>query len=302
MSLIRVPTHYSQHRSDSGRIASGIDTSDEEKSAVGSVRQLQNIPKALRDIFVPAPGNVFVGGDWAGIEWAIMIWLAHARGTGPAGFHEELLDRFFEAKFDPHCWLAAHAFGLDYEDLFRRHKAGESLKPRKLAKPYTHGYDYEGSPEGLAKSNHQPVEIGRKVCTAHDKAFLLRDLKTLLVAEATERGYAQTEAGFRRYFWDPIVVRKGKQITPKPSEILSHYGSGNAADLCKWELGNMYEELPANWCLRTTTHDSFVIEVPEPQADDGAAWLLAQMQRAVPFLGGRRWRADVRIGRDWRSV
>src|SRR6476619_2442244 len=95
----RVVTSYTMHRSASGRLTSGVDSSEPDKLR-GKVSQMQNVPKSVRDIVVAESGHVLVAADWAGIEWAIAMWMVGKVYND--GYHTDMLDRFYRGELDPH--------------------------------------------------------------------------------------------------------------------------------------------------------------------------------------------------------
>jgi DNA polymerase I-like protein with 3'-5' exonuclease and polymerase domains len=237
-------------------------------------QQVQNIPKELRDIVKAPDGHTFVGGDYSGIEWAITMWFVSKEYND--GYHTDMLDRFFAGEFDPHNYLAEIA--------------GCS---RQVAKIFTHGYNYDGSPRTLARNAGLKDDIGVAVCAAHDKAFKTRKWKDVVIRRAKKEHKIQTPLGWRCYDWS---------WQPKPSDVLAWLVSGTAADLCKRVMWSIFKDMPHNCRLVTSTHDSFLLQVPEADAEKKAQWLKEHMQRPISWLDGRQWRADVKIGKTWRDV
>jgi DNA polymerase I-like protein with 3'-5' exonuclease and polymerase domains len=224
---------------------------------------------------VAAPeGYTFIGGDYSGIEWAIAMWYCAKEYND--GYHIDMLDRFYRGEFDPHNFLAEIA-GCE----------------RQVAKVFTHGYNYDGSPRTLARNAGLSDSIGITVCTAHDKAFRTRSWKDALVSRAKKEHKIQTPLGWRCYNW---------AWQPKPSEVLAWLVQGTAADLCKWVMKSIFEGMPPDCRLVTSTHDSFLLQVPISGAQRQKEWLAEQMQQPIPWLGNRQWRADVRQGRTWKDV
>lgn len=287
-----IVTRYSMHRTGTGRLASGTDPTEAEKSRGLKPQQVQNIPKGLRDIFHAEPGHVFIGGDWSAIEWALVMYFA-SKLNHPKDFHKNTLDSFQSGDFDPHSWLAAHAYELPYLDLVAKKQRGEKVPERQICKVYTHGYNYDGSPDVLAQNAGHPIKIGRQVCKAHDKAFKTRAWKNYEVSEVKQYHYVETPLGWRRYFWD---------LDPKPQEVLASKVQGTAACLCKWILLRIAETLPEEARIVTTTHDSFVLQWPAGSAEMGAEYLAAQMEQKVPWLDDRKWKSEIDIGHTWKAV
>lgn len=281
----RMQTVYGLHRSDTGRLSSGLDPSDEEKVITRrKIAHVQNIPRKLRDMFVPDPGHVFIGGDWAGIEAAITWWFA-SKVDQPKGFHVAILDRFQRGEFDPHKFLASHAFDVQ--------ESAVTKEQRRVAKAYTHGRDFMGSPIGLARAAGHPDKVGVRVCRAHDEAFKLKPWWDHELALVKRRRFVQTPLGWRRYFND---------WKPKPQEVIATIVQATAADLCKWCLVRLFETAPLWFELLSSTHDSFLGQVPIEHEEVGKVYLKSAMEAPVPWLDGRTWRADVRSGDSWRAV
>lgn len=294
----RIVTSYSLHRSASGRLSSGVDSSEPDKLR-GKVTQVQNIPKGVRDIVVAPPGYTLIQGDWAGIEWAIAMWMASKYDDDT--FHLDLLDKFQAGNFDPHIYLASFANGVPESEV--------TPVMRKEAKPYTHGRTYLGSHRVLARNAGHKDAIGEKVCNAHEKAFKLGVWQAEVIANAKHNHYVQTPLGWRRYFWEnqknsPELAAKFGLWTPKPQEVIATLVSGTAADLCKVILNDIFLELPSGWEVLTTTHDSVLIMVPGrgDEVWNHMMWLRGKMSQPIPWLDGRGWKADVRSDINWKDV
>ena len=268
-------TTYSLHRTTTGRLASGLDDSDLDKGGRRTRKvNLQNWPKELRDVVRAPEGFAFIGADYSGIEWAIAMWMVSKEYND--GYHLDMLDRFYRGEFDPHTFLAEIA-GCE----------------RQVAKVFTHGYNYDGSPRSLARNAGLQDSVGITVCAAHDKAFRTRKWKDATVAKVKKAHKIQTPLGWRSYHWE---------WNPKPQEVLGRLVQGTAADLCKWVMGSIFRGLGGHCRLVTSTHDSFLVQVPDAKVGLVSEWLKDQMQQPVPWLDGRRWRADVKVGKTWKDV
>jgi DNA polymerase I-like protein with 3'-5' exonuclease and polymerase domains len=280
--LTWLKTQYSLHRSATGRLASGSDPTELEKRV--SRQQLQNVPKKIRDMVVAPPGQTLVGGDWAGVEWAIAIWYCwmQTRDT----YYDDMLKRFFRGEFDPHRYLASFAFGVP--------EAQITGQQRRVTKAYTHGRMFGGTPQGLSREAGHPIRVGFRVCNAHDRAFRPKPFQEAVLEQTKRRKYIQTPMGWRRWFWN---------WKPKPTEVLGSIIQATAADLCKVVLRECLsssEVASGEITILTTTHDSIVVMSPDPER--AAAWLKAKMEMPIPWLEGRKWRADIKIGKNWREV
>ena len=264
--LIQVPTTYSLHRADTGRLASGSTGIEKEGASVRrKMQQMQNYPKPIRDIFCAAPGHSLVGLDYAGIEWAItMHECAHL--NQPAGFHEDLLSRFRAGDFDPHIHLAAAAYNVP--------PASVDSDQRQSVKQFTHGRTYAGSPDTLGRKtiisparslayalDNNVIKGGRchacrpsvvphdiprhiknkhngfrsaifqMICDVHEEAFRVGYWQKFLKEQTKRTHYVDTPLGWRRYFW---------AYEPKLPEVLAQRIQATASDLLKWILVRMF--------------------------------------------------------------
>ena len=284
MKRRRAITNYSLHRTKSGRLSSGVDTSDLDKGIKGSrTTNQQNIPPELRDIIVADKGMCFVAADYCSIEWAIFMWMC-GNEVGN-GYHHTLLDKYRRGEFDPHRYLASFAFDIPESEV--------NETQRKTCKPYTHGRNYLGGERTLARNAGHPQEVGFRVCAAHEKAFKVHTTQLAILARAKREHYIQTPLGWRCYFWD---------FDPKPTEVIATLVQGTAADLCKTTLRVIVEALPSGWELINTSHDSFLLHVPKANAPLAQEKLKGWLERPISWLGGRTWRCDVKIGENWLEV
>jgi DNA polymerase I-like protein with 3'-5' exonuclease and polymerase domains len=278
-------TQYSQHRAETGRLSSGIDTTDAEKTK-RQIQQVQNIPRALRDMVRAEPGRIFVAADWSAIQWALAMWFAAKVGRPPA-YHLALLERQQRGEMDPHTYLASVAFNTSEAEVLEFQ--------RRACKAYTFGYLFDGSPGGLADHAGHKRSVGERVCAAHDRAFKTRPWKDATIQRVRELRYMETPLGWRRWFWG---------LDPKGTEILASLIQATEADLMKWVLARMPRGLkrPLSYRVLTTTHDNILIDAPEREVEEATAFLRGRMQQSIPWLDGRSWLCKVKVGKDWRAV
>lgn len=279
-------TQYSQHRADTGRLSSGIDVTDPEKTGRTKVQQVQNVPRKLRDMVRAHPGRVLVAADWSAIQWALAMWFA-SKINRPVGFHLNLLEQFQRGELDPHTYLASVAFGVPESEVLNWQ--------RSVCKAYTFGYLFDGSANGLADNAGHKRIVGARVCNAHDLSFKTRPWKDATIQAALLAKYVETPLGWRRWFWG---------LDPKGTEILATEIQATEADLMKWVLAKMPKgaKRPLDYRLMTTTHDNIVIDAPEREAEVACDFLVGQMEQQIPWLDGRSWRCKAKVGETWRDV
>lgn len=281
MNIVRLPTQYSQHRTDSGRLSSGMDDSDADKGGKRKkVQQLQNVPRKIRDMFVAAPGHVLVAADYKAIEWGDMMWYG-TKLPMSLGFHYNLLQKFHAGELDPHKFLASVFYSLPERQVTKRQ--------RDTVKPYTYGYWQTAISVGR-RSGHSDT-VARQIGEAHEAAFRMNPIRKWMLDYVRKHKYAETALGFRRWFWE---------WNPKPEEVFAHFGQGTAADLIKWITLKMVKDYP--WEMLTETHDNIVTQVPEVDAGDAAHKLQEIMEQPIPWMDDHSWRVDIKVGRNWREV
>lgn len=277
--IVRISTQYNLHRADSGRLSSGLDKSDEDKTK-DKVQQLHNVPRKIRDMMVAPLGFTLVAADYAAIEWCVMMWYG-SRLPSSNGFHLNLLRRFRDKELDPHTFLASYVYGVPEERITR--------KQRQDAKPFTYGFWDNAISVGRRVGIRDNIAsaIGR----AHEKAFRMDEIRTWMLATTKKQHYAETALGFRRYFWE---------WNPKPEEVYAHYGQGTAADLLKWMLIRLGESYP--WEILTSTHDSVVTLVPNADVPKSQTLLPKILEQPIPWMDNHSWRVDLKSGPNWKRV
>jgi len=264
-----------------------VDTSDPDKGIKGrKVQQIQNMPKRLRDMFVPDEGMIMVGADWSNIEWLAFMVFA-ARLNKPAGFHKALIERFCAGELDAHRYLASVVYGVPEEQV----QPGQ----RKIAKPFTHALDYYGAPTTVGRLYGIPDEVSGRVAVAHERAFRVSPVQQHLISLAKQQQFIQTSWGWRIWFFD---------WEPKPTEILGGITQAECADLCKTTLVRLFAEFPRRqrWEFLTTTHDSILLQVPIADKEDAENLLRTEMTRPIPQWGGIRPVVEIASGYSWEEA
>lgn len=282
----RVVTSFALHKTDTGRLSSGVDNSDLDKGTRKKVQQLQNVPKRLRDIYRADPGYCFVGADYSAIEWCVALWFAD-KLANPYGYHKKLFDAFQRGELDPHRLLASKIEGVPLEDV--------TGAMRTAAKAITFGYLFGGSSVGLAQRIQRPHDFVEKATKAHDGVFQFLTWRKHTVARTAKQHKVETPLGWRRYFWDWY---------PKATEVLATEIQATAADLLKWSLvrlGKALEEHP-KWELLLTVHDHNMLHVPVEDGQLARDVLVEAMCGEVPWLSGWRFKVEAKIGDDWSKV
>ena len=298
----RLRTHYHLHRTNTGRLSSGMDPTEGEKKG-GKVAQVHNIPKVkkpgdlpIRSMFRADPGKVLLNADWAAIQWALCMWHA-GQLDNPPGHHLRLLDQHQAGELDPHTYLASH-FGGNAGDMSK-----VTHEQRQLAKIFTYGRMFKGELRVLAYEAKRSLKEAEEIGEAYEQAFRLGPWWDHVQATVLERRYIEEPGGWRRYFFSPVRYDKVGQLrSPKMQEVLAALIQGSEATVLKFCLGSMFKDTPSWLEILTTTHDSVLVQVPEGLEEAGSQWLRKHMEQPVPWFDNRSWRSDVQVGQTWQDV
>ena len=252
----RIHTSYNQTVASTGRLSS-------------SDPNLQNIPARgewgarFRRAFVPDKGHELLAADYSQIELRL---LAHLSGD------QVLIETFLKDR-DVHDETALSVFGgtatLTKEEMRRR------------AKIINFSIIYGTSAFSLAK------ELGTSAAEAQkfiDRYFeqrpQVRDYLDRIVAEANERGFAETLFGRQRQV--PELRQADKPTQQAGRRIaLNMPIQGSAADLIKVTMLRIWNDFRAKK-MRTRmilqVHDELVFEVPAAEKEDAEAIVRERME------------------------
>lgn len=246
---------------------------------------LQQVPKRghlqtqegmrIRDIFRPAPGDVFIVADFAQVELLLAATIAQ-RETGMEG---HMLRVFEDAKIDIHTETAASMLKKPVEDVFK--------DERTLAKAVNFGLIYGAKAETLleyARDSYGIKDMSLSDATRYRTAFFERYPELLAWHELVEkrclkgRGYSTTPLGRRRKL--PKWASSGSiaSTTAKNSPV-----QGAGADAIKLTLARLFEDrhnCPGNPRLNCCIHDEVVLSVAEEHKEAAVSWVEEHMAAA----------------------
>lgn len=233
---------------------------------------LQNIPirvelgRAIRKVFVPEEGYVFIDADYSQIELRVLASISE---------DENLIEAYREAK-DIHQITASKVFHTPLEEV--------TPAQRSNAKAVNFGIVYGISSFGLS----QGLSISRKEAGDYIKQYFLTypKIKEFLdrsVEEAKEKGYAVTMFGRRR----PIPELKSSNFMQRSFGERIAMNSpiqGTAADIMKIAMINVYNELKKrNLKSRIVlqVHDELLVETAEEEIVQVKQIVSEQMKQAA---------------------
>ena len=249
---------------------------------------LQNIPirmplgRAIRKVFVPEPGYVFVSADYSQIELRVLAHMADDKNLIDAYRHNA----------DIHTATASQVFGVPVEEV--------TPLLRRSAKAVNFGIVYGISAFGLS----QDLNISRKEANEYIERYFATypGIKTYLdgnVAFAKEHGYVKTLYGRIR----PIPELSSSNFMQRSFGERAAMNSsiqGTAADIIKIAMIRVSrrlreENLSSRLILQI--HDELLVETKEEEIGEVYNILKEEMMGAadlsVPLL------VDIEKGKTW---
>jgi DNA polymerase-1 len=274
----RLHTSFNQTVTATGRLSS-------------SDPNLQNIPvrgewgRKIREAFVAEERNLLLSADYSQVELRI---LAHLSGDGG------LIDAFTKG-IDVHTRTASELFGVPIERV--------TQEMRRTAKTVNFGVLYGISPFGLSET----LNIGREEARRYIEQYFSRhpgvsEYIRRVIAEAEERGYAETLLGRRRPV--PELQNRNRTVRQLGERLaVNSPVQGTAADIIKLAMIRISrrlkeESLRARMILQV--HDELLFELPEPEVEAVSSIVRQEMEGvvalSVPLL------VEMGHGRNWAEA
>lgn len=279
----RIRTTWKVYGTPSGRWSSG------------SPLNLQNVPKKLRSMFVPAPGNVFVGADYSALELRILAQQAN----------DELLIKAF-ADFDAKAGPDIHV--VNAMTIFKCAAEAVSDEPRTFAKRFVYGLSYGAGPPKIFQTMSllRDDEL-RPVFQTITLQEIEHVYKTWWAAHPSIIAWRkQLLAGWRRYGYIATAWHGRRRYFlggEDHEQMYNHPIQGSAADLQNTAVCKIVERYPFAWessrGLILQIHDQNVIECGEGEAEQVKDLLQESMETKV---GAMRFPAEGKVGKNWKAV
>lgn len=278
-----------QYIAEDGRIHGTFNQTITATGRISSTEpNLQNIPirmemgKAIRKVFVPKNGFVFLDADYSQIELRI---LAHMSG-------DEKLIEAYNSSADIHRATAAQVFGVPLDEV--------TDEQRRNAKAVNFGIIYGMSSFGLS----QDLSISRKEAKEYIERYFASypTIKTFidgLVSDAKEKGYSLTMYNRRREIPE-IKSSNFMQRSFGERVAMNAPIQGTAADIIKLAMINVYNELKEHNLrsrLILQVHDELLVETAEDEVETVKQIMLDGMKNAVSLKVPLE--VDLKEGKDW---
>ena len=255
----RIHSYFHQTITATGRISS-------------TEPNLQNIPtryelgKALRKVFKPAEGNIYIDADYSQIELRVLAHISK----------DKTMVMAFNRDEDIHKQAASKVFDVPIDKVTK--------EQRTSAKAVNFGIVYGISDFGLAEQ----LGITRKLAKKYIDQYLekysgIKKFMDDIVEEAKEKGYVETLFHRRRYIPElssnNYLVRQFGSRAAMNTPI-----QGTAADIMKIAMINVYnrlkeEKLDAKLVLQV--HDELIIECKIEVKEEVKKILQEEMESAM---------------------
>jgi len=277
----RLHTSYNQTVTATGRLSS-------------SDPNLQNIPirtdlgREIRKAFIASPGYLLLGLDYSQIELRLAASMSGDKKMIAA----------FKNGADIHTATAAEINQINPE-------AVDSAL-RREAKAINFGILYGQGPHGLSQAADIPYARAREFIEQYFAVYTgVKEFIDSSIAEARERGFAETIFGRRRFLPEinssVMMVRAGAERMAINTPL-----QGTAADMIKVAMIKTQDLIEKEYAEKDevrmimTVHDELVFEVKKDRIEE-AAWKIKDIMEnvvklKVPVV------VDVKIGANWGEM
>lgn len=255
----RIHTSFNQAVTATGRLSS-------------SDPNLQNIPirsaagRAIREAFIPAPGQVLLAADYSQIELRVMAHLAD----------ETALQRSFVAQEDIHQRTASEIFGVFPEMV--------TDEMRRRAKTINFGVLYGMGAFSLAKD----LGISTKEAKQYIDSYFARYPKVNeFIEQCQTQGRQQlfVTTLLGRHCAVPDINSKNGQVRSYAERNAVNYPvQGSAADIIKLAMVKIQQRLQQQGLLTKMVlqvHDELVFDVPQAELELVKQLVQSEMEHAV---------------------
>ncbi len=272
----RVHTHFSQAMTETGRLASADPN-------------LQNIPvrtergKRIREAFVARDDDhLLMSADYSQIELRLMAALSGDKA---------MLEAFAHGA-DIHTETASRVYGVM--------PGLVTPEMRSRCKMVNFGIIYGISAFGLSQRLSIPRKEAADLIESYFREYPgIKAYMEKAVADAREKGYAETVLGRRRMLRD-ISSRNATVRQAAERNAINTPVQGSAADLIKIAMVRVYRALKAAGLkakLVLQIHDELLLDMPKEEEEAVRAIVRDAMVNALDF--GVPLEVEIGVGRTW---
>ncbi|MEQ9187041.1 MAG: DNA polymerase I [Cryomorphaceae bacterium] len=272
----RIHTNYMQTVAATGRLSS-------------TNPNLQNIPirtergRYIRKAFIPRSEEyVILAADYSQVELRIIAALSEDEGMIQA----------FKDGLDIHAATASKVFGVPLEEVSR--------EQRGKAKAVNFGIAYGQGAFGLADNLNISRTEAREIIENYFAQFPgIQTFKEMAIAQAKEKGYAETLLGRRRYLAD-INSQNGTVRAAAERNAINAPIQGSAADIIKLAMIDIHEAFIKEGFrskMLLQVHDELVFDAHKDELETIQPMIRTMMETAytiaVPLV------VDINFGNNW---
>lgn len=238
---------------------------------------LQQLPRDgnHRSAFVPAPGKVFVIGDFSSQELGIMAAASEEEIWIKAMLRREDIHSLTASLLYPKEWVEGKEKGCEFP---KKCKCKEHNRVRMNAKVMNFAIAYGAGPQKIAKN----LKLSER-----DASRLLFRYKRVVpkLTRWLEKNSRDTARTRFSYSADPFRRRR---VLRDPEEwMLRNIGKNNPVQACGANMIKLaMVSLSENTPIVLTIHDELVIEVDKKQAKKAALELKMIMEKAAGYCTG----------------
>jgi DNA polymerase-1 len=242
---------------------------------------LQNIPResSIRQQFVPAPGNVFVQGDYRTIELRVMA----------SESSDTFLRDIFREDRDIHDEFSFVFFGPNF-----------TKEQRVRTKAFVYGLSYGREPFSIAQEFGVPLREAQDY--SHQMFAMMPGVSTwrdqIMEQVLLSQEDLVTTFGRHRRFW--LITQENKKDVI--NQALAFKPQSTASDVNLSSFIRLRRDY--GMATRIPVHDSILVECPSRDAPDVARTMVRVMEETAAELLGDfvPFPVDIKYGMNWGEV
>jgi len=254
----------------------------------------------FRKLFVPTPGWMWIGSDYAQMEARVVARVAP----------DEKLASLFHQGVDIHRMVASQIFNVPYDDV--------TMTQRAQAKGVVFGLNYGRMEWSLAQGLGISIKAARKYIDSYFQMCpgVARHFKNVQHLLNTE-GVITTPFGRKRRFHGAVALREAfikgvfsgaikkdteRFLNESFRQAINFTVQSPANDILSLaciRIHKRFSELRMQSRLLISHHDAWHGEAPENELEDAASIVKEEMERPVPELGGASFPVDIGVGLYW---
>ena len=284
----RLRCSYNSCGTETGRLSSS-------RSVFWSGTNLQNVPKRIRDIVVPDPGNVFTEADLKGAEAMVVAYLTE----------DPILIRLFEEGINIHEHTAQMMFGVGVDEIREDKKVCSGLgtpndSMYSKAKRIRHGGNYLASWKTISDILEVPAKEAKLLLQRfYDGSPNLVKWHKEVEAKIKKDRTLITPLGRKRIFFDRIGPKLFREaVAYIPQETVAH--------VLNLGLINIYDNLCKDHQdieILLQVHDSILLQHPKEKTSM-VHEALHKLMRVDLEIESKSFHIPIEIsyGENWRDL